>query len=63
MNQTLIVGDLHLTTVEDDKVDLFKKFCNNFASQADQLFILGDLFHSWIGDDISLDNYKPVIDI
>jgi len=49
--------------VEDDKVDLFKKFCNNFASQADQLFILGDLFHSWIGDDISLDNYKPVIDI
>ena len=63
MNQTLIIADLHLTTVESDKVDLFNKFCTDFAAQADQLFILGDLFHSWIGDDISLDNYQPIIDI
>ncbi len=63
MNQTLIIADLHLTTVERDKVDLFNKFCTDFAAQAEQLFILGDLFHSWIGDDISLDNYQPIIDI
>jgi UDP-2,3-diacylglucosamine hydrolase len=63
MNQTLIIADLHLTTVERDKIDLFKKFCTDYAAQAEQLFILGDLFHSWIGDDISLDNYQPIIDI
>ncbi len=63
MNQILIVSDLHLTTVENDKVELFNKFCTDFAAQAEQLFILGDLFHSWIGDDISLDNYQPIIDI
>ena len=63
MNQILIVADLHLTTVEIDKIDLFNKFCTDFATQAEQLFILGDLFHSWIGDDISLDNYQPIIDI
>ena len=63
MNQILIISDLHLTTVEIDKVDLFNNFCTDFAAQADQLFILGDLFHSWIGDDISLNNYKPIIDI
>jgi len=63
MNQTLIIADLHLTTVERDKINLFNKFCTDYASQADQLFILGDLFHSWIGDDISLDNYQPIIDI
>ncbi len=63
MNQTLIIADLHLTTVELDKIDLFNKFCTDYAAQADQLFILGDLFHSWIGDDISLDNYQPIIDI
>jgi UDP-2,3-diacylglucosamine hydrolase len=63
MNQTLIIADLHLTTVERDKIDLFNKFCTDFAAQAEQLFILGDLFHSWIGDDISLDNYQPIIDI
>ena len=63
MNQTLIIADLHLTTVERDKINLFNKFCTDYASQADQLFILGDLFHIWIGDDISLDNYQPIIDI
>jgi len=63
VNQTLIIADLHLTIVERDKVDLFNKFCTDFAAQAEQLFILGDLFNSWIGDDISLDNYRPIIDI
>jgi len=63
VNHTLIIADLHLTTVDRDKVDLFNKFCKDYATQADQLFILGDLFNSWIGDDISLDNYQPIIDI
>ncbi len=63
MNQTLIIADLHLTAVEPEKIDLFNKFCTEYATQAEQLFILGDLFNSWIGDDISLDNYEPIIGI
>ena len=52
MPQTLIIADLHLTQVEIVKIELFGQFCTKYASQVDQLFILGDLFNTWIGDDI-----------
>ena len=61
MLSTLIISDLHLTHVEEDKVKFFNKFCNTYASKADQLFILGDLFNTWLGDDVSISNYKEVI--
>ena len=63
MLTSLIISDLHLTNVEEDKIDFFGKFCKKYASKADQLFILGDLFNTWIGDDVSLLSYKAVIDI
>jgi len=63
MQQTLIIADLHLTQVENDKVDLFNQFCTEKASKVDQLFILGDLFNTWIGDDISLNAYQSVVTI
>jgi UDP-2,3-diacylglucosamine hydrolase len=61
MLSTLIISDLHLTQVEGDKVKFFNRFCNTYASKADQLFILGDLFNTWLGDDVSISNYKEVI--
>jgi len=61
MQQTLIIADLHLTQVENDKVELFNQFCTENASKVDQLFILGDLFNTWIGDDISLNTYQSVV--
>jgi len=61
MLTTLIISDLHLTNVEEDKVKFFNKFCNAHASKADQLFILGDLFNSWLGDDVSISSYMEVI--
>jgi len=61
MVTTLIISDLHLTQVEEDKVKFFNKFCNTYASKADQLFILGDLFNTWLGDDVSISSYKEVI--
>ena len=61
MLTTLIISDLHLTHVEGDKVKFFNKFCNTHASKADQLFILGDLFNTWLGDDVSISSYKEVI--
>ncbi len=61
MVQTLIIADLHLTQVENDKVELFNQFCTEYASKVDQLFILGDLFNTWIGDDISLNTYQSIV--
>ena len=63
MQQTLIIADLHLTKVEKDKVELFSQFCSEYASNVDQLFILGDLFNTWIGDDISLNTYQSIVTI
>jgi UDP-2,3-diacylglucosamine hydrolase len=62
MSKTLIIADLHLTSVEGEKLDLFCRFCQTEAVSADQLFILGDLFNTWIGDDISLVDYHVAID-
>ena len=63
MHTTLIISDLHLTNIEEDKIDFFANFCKKYASKADQLFILGDLFNTWIGDDVSLASYKAIIGI
>ena len=63
MLTSLIISDLHLTNVEGDKIDFFANFCKKYASNADQLFILGDLFNTWIGDDVSLLSYKKIISI
>ena len=49
MLTSLIISDLHLTNVEGDKVNFFNTFCEDHASKADQLFILGDLFNTWQG--------------
>ena len=61
MLTSLIISDLHLTNVEGDKVNFFNKFCEDHASKADQLFILGDLFNTWLGDDVSLTSHKDII--
>jgi UDP-2,3-diacylglucosamine hydrolase len=61
MLTSLIISDLHLTNVEGDKVNFFKKFCETHASKADQLFILGDLFNTWLGDDVSIESHSAII--
>jgi UDP-2,3-diacylglucosamine hydrolase len=61
MLTSLIISDLHLTNVEGDKVNFFNKFCDAHASNADQLFILGDLFNTWLGDDVSVTSHKAII--
>lgn len=47
----LFVSDLHLHTSRPAVTDCFLRFLADTASQADALYILGDLFESWIGDD------------
>ncbi|MGD8976178.1 MAG: UDP-2,3-diacylglucosamine diphosphatase [Gammaproteobacteria bacterium] len=48
---TLLVSDLHLDSGQPEIIDQFLDFLSGDATSARALFILGDLFESWIGDD------------
>lgn len=48
---TLFIADLHLQTEEPAITAGFMRFLHSEARQADALYILGDLFEAWIGDD------------
>ena len=49
--QALLISDLHLSPERPVVTEAFKKFLSQQASRAESLFILGDLFEAWIGDD------------
>lgn len=48
---TLLISDLHLDAERPHGTRLFGEFIDTQARQADALYILGDLFEAWIGDD------------
>ncbi|WP_165310891.1 UDP-2,3-diacylglucosamine diphosphatase [Vibrio ziniensis] len=48
---TLFISDLHLTPKRPDITDCFIAFMRDDATNADALYVLGDLFDFWIGDD------------
>lgn len=48
---TLFISDLHLDPDRPDIIDHFLAFLDGDAQGADALYILGDLFEAWIGDD------------
>ena len=48
---TYFIADLHLAQNRPDITACFLHFLENEATQAQTLYILGDLFEAWIGDD------------
>jgi UDP-2,3-diacylglucosamine hydrolase len=59
---TLFISDLHLCAERPAITELFVEFLRTRATDADALYILGDLFEYWIGDEaMSRDEYRPVI--
>lgn len=52
----LFISDLHLSLEKPDITRRFVDFLQHRAQQAQALYILGDLFDAWIGDD---DNTPP----
>jgi len=58
---TLFISDLHLSAERPDITALFIRFLNNEARQAEALYILGDLFEAWLGDDMVLPEYVDAI--
>jgi UDP-2,3-diacylglucosamine hydrolase len=48
---TLFISDLHLHASRPAITTLFLQFVQREATQAEALYILGDLFEAWLGDD------------
>jgi len=60
---TYIISDLHLTPERPLITKAFFDFLSNQAPSAEQLYILGDLFEFWIGDDAgSILGADPILD-
>ncbi len=47
----IVISDLHLQENRPEINELFLKFLQTDAKHAEALYILGDFFESWIGDD------------
>lgn len=56
----LFISDLHLEEKRRDIVDAFLNFLNTTARKRDALYILGDFFEAWIGDDENTDLQKEI---
>ena len=55
----LLISDLHLTPSMPLTAQRFFDFCEKDASQVEAVFILGDLFEYWIGDDAT--SHSPFV--
>ena len=47
----LFVSDVHLDAAAPDAVEQFLDFLRTHAADSEALYILGDLFEAWVGDD------------
>jgi UDP-2,3-diacylglucosamine hydrolase len=58
VNPTLFISDLHLSPARPAIADRFLRFTAAEARSASALFILGDLFDRWLGDDAAEDPFN-----
>nr|VFK38030.1 MAG: UDP-2,3-diacylglucosamine hydrolase [Candidatus Kentron sp. TC]VFK54642.1 MAG: UDP-2,3-diacylglucosamine hydrolase [Candidatus Kentron sp. TC] len=59
---TFLISDVHLNKVQRETVDTFLSFLNDGIGSTDILYILGDLFDLWLGDDDARFPHLPVMD-
>ena len=57
---TLFISDLHLEAARPEIGEQFLAFLEGPARSADALYILGDLFEAWIGDDDPSEYYAAM---
>ncbi|MBV0932105.1 UDP-2,3-diacylglucosamine diphosphatase [Marinobacterium weihaiense] len=60
--QRLFVADLHLDHERPEIIRAFAVFLHEKAAGADELYLLGDIFEAWIGDDAAPDYLQPLYD-
>lgn len=58
---TLFLSDLHLPPEPSPLRERFLNFLEGPAREAAAVYLLGDLFESWIGDDVGLGLYAPEV--
>lgn len=58
--QTLFISDLHLEDQRPDITRAFFHLLDQFQGKVDRLFILGDFFEIWLGDDVLTDTARQV---
>jgi UDP-2,3-diacylglucosamine hydrolase len=58
---TLFISDVHLDASEPATVRRFLTFLDHEARSARALYILGDLFEAWIGDDDDDPSVTPIV--
>ena len=58
---SLFISDLHLTLERPRASELFFDFIARTAAQAEALYVLGDLFEYWVGDDDLSDPFNAAI--
>ena len=58
----LFISDLHLSGERPELIELFLNFVQFEAVNAEKLYILGDLFEVWTGDDYILPEFESVIE-
>ena len=51
MQAKLFISDLHLSEQRPDTLALFQYFLRERVADTDELYVLGDLFDAWLGDD------------
>ncbi len=57
----LFIADLHLHPARPEHSRALIDFCQQRVNANDELYILGDLFEAWIGDDVGIITYADVI--
>lgn len=57
----LFISDLHLDPARPASIEDFAAFCGGAAREAGAVYILGDLFEAWIGDDDDDPNLTPIL--
>jgi UDP-2,3-diacylglucosamine hydrolase len=58
---TLFISDLHLSPDNPKLIDLTIKFLQQQTHDISTLYILGDLFNTWLGDDVVPVEFLPLI--
>jgi UDP-2,3-diacylglucosamine hydrolase len=59
---TLFISDLHLCAERPAITELLLEFLRTRAASAETLYILGDLFEAWLGDDAVQPDVAPILD-
>ena len=59
---TLFISDLHLSPNDSARIQLTVDFLKTHTSNIKSLYILGDLFNTWLGDDIVAEEFEPLIE-